>query len=100
MAAAIVDCRTVGGNRKMSTACKKQAAQDHGAQEEHAAEKSSQSDRDLERLRHLILDRLKSLNDGVLRQFGELLELDNDRIGLLAGELVLQSHEIADRLRG
>jgi hypothetical protein len=73
---------------------------DRGAREENAMEKSSRSDRDLERLRHLILDRLKSLNDGVLRQFGEVLELDNDRIGLLAGELALQGHEVADRPGG
>ena len=58
------------------------------------------SDRDLEGLCDLFLDRLDRFGHRLLRQGAEVLELYGHRVDLLAGEFGLQRDQVGERLGG
>src|ERR1700689_3039897 len=72
-----------------------------GAREETRRQKANpRSDRELERPRHLFLDRLDGVRHRLLSERAEVLALATYRFDLVASELGLQCDEVGERLHG
>src|SRR3984957_3245410 len=67
---------------------------------ERAAKTNPRSDREFERPRHLLLDRLDGVRHRLLSERAEVLALAGYRFDLLASEFGLQRYEIGQRLHG